>query len=222
MGSLGAVGATWLQSLDAVEQPDLVISSPDGTLAAVAALLTATVGIDLDTGADVRALRAAHKLESTAEIDAPLVVVGSEADRVYEELRQFAVIAMTARPPAILPAPVALVGVHGFSDIVGARDSTFSMETIDDWGIDDVMGLAIDLASRQGRVIAVLVDLAVLDPAFDGDGTIPGGLDMRRLLRAARSCGRRPEIAAAGFVRAGSDENLVHAILAFCAGLALR
>jgi hypothetical protein len=211
-----------LQSLDAVEQPDLVISSSDGTLADVADLLSATVGIDLDTGADVRALKAAITLDGEAESGAPLVVVGSEAHRVYEELQEFAVIAVTARPPAGRPAPVALVGVHGFSDIVGARDSTFPMQSIDDWGIDDVMGLAVDLASRQGRAIAALVDLAVLDPAFDDHGTIPGGLDMRRLLRAARLCGRRPEIAAAGFVRAGSDQNLVHAILSFCAGLALR
>ena len=68
----------------------------------------------------------------------------------------------------------------------------------------------------------MLFDLAVLDPAFDSERTIPGGLDMRRLLRAARTSGRHPEVAAAGFVRAGSDLNLVHTVLSFCAGLASR
>ena len=222
MGSLRAVGASWLQGLDVVERPDLIIYSSDATLAAVAALLAETVGIDLDTGADVRALQPAIALEYPVPAGTPLLVIGSESEPVFYDLRDFAVVAVAARPPADPHPPVALVGVHGFSDMSAARDSTFPMQTIDDWGIDDVMGLAIDLASRRGGAIAVVFDLAVLDPAFDADGTIPGGLDMRRLLRAARSCGRRPEIAAAGFIRAGSDQNLVHAILSFCAGLVLR
>ena len=49
----------WLQSLELVSHPDLVISSPDETLSDIAPILNRVVGIDLDTGADVRKLNAA-------------------------------------------------------------------------------------------------------------------------------------------------------------------
>lgn len=68
----------------------------------------------------------------------------------------------------------------------------------------------------------MLFDLAVLDPAFEDERTTPGGLDLRRLFRAARSCGRRADVSAAGFVKAASEMNLVHTLLHFCAGLAAR
>ena len=229
------MGGPWLQSLEMVERPDLLISSPDGTLNGIKSLLERNVGVDLDTGSDVRTLRAAVQFDPasgsrttgspTTESQATRVVIGSDRDRVYDQLQQFAVVEVAPSLPAhrnVTSTPLALVGLHGFADRVPRADTVFSMQTIDDWGIEDVMAAALDLASRDGPAPAVLFDLAVLDPAYDSEGTIPGGLDMRRLLRGARTCGRNPDVAAAGFVRAGSDPNLVYAVLAFCAGLASR
>ncbi len=215
----------WLQSLQLVAQPDLLISSPDRTLAEIAPMLNQVVGIDLDSGVDVRTLKAVISSDKDEVIVATRVVIGSQPDRVFQELERFSVVevapGLSARLPS-QPSPAAIVGLHGFAETTGAADSSFSMQMIDDWGIDDVMGTALDLASRDGRELAVLFDLAVLDPAFDGERTIQGGLDLRRLFRAARACGRRPDVAAAGFVKAGSETNLVYAVLSFCAGLAAR
>jgi arginase family enzyme len=211
------VAGPWLQSLQLVAQPDLLISSPDRTLAEIAPMLNQVVGIDLDSGVDVRTLKAV--------ISSDTDVIGSQPDRVFQELERFSVVevapGLSARLPS-QPSPAAIVGLHGFAETTGAADTSFSMQMIDDWGIDDVMATALDLASRDGRDLAVLFDLAVLDPAFDGERTIQGGLDLRRLFRAARACGRRPDVAAAGFVKAGSEINLVYAVLSFCAGLAGR
>jgi arginase family enzyme len=140
-----------------------------------------------------------------------------------EELERYSVVHVGPDlPVGRQPNLAAVVGLHGFSDTPAAPDTSFSMQMIDDWGIDDVMASALDLASRQKRALAVLFDLAVLDPAFERDRTTPGGLDPRRLFRAARAAGRRPDVAAAGFVKAASEVNLVHAVLSFCAGLAGR
>jgi hypothetical protein len=215
-----------LQSLQLVAQPDLLISSPDRTLAEIAPMLNQVVGVDLDSGVDVRRLKAVISSAKDEGIVGTRVVVGSQPDRVLEELDRFSVVEVAPGLSAgRLPTqrrPAAIVGLHGFSETSGASETSFSMQMIDDWGIDDVMASALDLASRQGRAMAVLFDLAVLDPAFDGERTIQGGLDLRRLFRAARTCGRRPDVAAAGFVKAGSEVNLVYAVLSFCAGLAGR
>ena len=216
----------WLQSLEPAGRPDVHFSSSDGTLTQVAPLLDRIVGVDLDTGADVRGLRAAIGSEGSESAARVRVIVGSGSGPILGELSHFSVVevaptvAADRNPPARRPA--AQVGLHGFGEAGGATDTSFSMQMIDDWGIEDVMASALDLASRQGPTLAVLFDLAVLDPAFDPGGTVPGGLDMRRLLRAARASGRRPEVAAAGFVMAGSALNLAYAVLSFCAGLALR
>ena len=216
----------WLQSLESVDRPDVLFSSPDGTLVEIAPLLDRIVGVDLDTGADVRSLNAAIGWEVPESVTGARVVVGSESGVVYRELNRFSVVEVATNvpsdrsPPAHRPA--AVVGLHGFAEAGGAPDTSFSMQMIDDWGIEDVMGSALDLALREGSAVAVLFDLSVLDPAFDSGATVPGGLDMRRLLRAARACGRRPEVVAAGFVKASSELNVTHAILSFCAGLALR
>lgn len=216
----------WLQSVELVAQPDLLLSSPDGTLAAIAPMLNQVVGIDLDSGVDVRRLNAVVSSDGGQEGRGTQLVIGSRPDLVFEELDRFAVVAVgPGLPVGQVPPernPAAVVGGHGFSDTSGAPETSFSMQTVDDWGIDDVMAAALDLASRQSRGLAVLFDLAVLDPAFDDERTTPGGLDLRRLFRAARACGRRPDVAAAGFVKAGSEINLVHAVLSFCAGLAGR
>jgi len=216
----------WLQSLESAGRPDVLFSSPDGTLVEIAPLLDRIVGVDLDTGADVRGLRAAIGSEVSESAAGVRVVVGSESGAIHGELSRFSVVevaptvAVDRNPPARRPA--AQVGLHGFAEAGGAPDTSFSMQMVDDWGIEDVMASALDLASRQGSTLAVLFDLAVLDPAFDPGGTVPGGLDVRRLLRAARACGRRPEVAAAGFVKAGSELNMAYAVISFCAGLALR
>lgn len=221
-----AVSMPWLQSLGLADRPDVLFSSPDGTLTEIAPLLDRIVGIDLDTGADVRALKAGIGSEVANAAARSRVIVGSQSGVVHRELSLFSVVEVATsvasnRNPSA-GGPAAQVGLHGFAATGVATDTTFSMQMIDDWGIEDVMASALDLALRHGSTLAVLFDLAVLDPAFDSGGTVPGGLDVRRLLRAARACGRRPEVAAAGFVKAGSELNLAYAVLSFCAGLALR
>jgi hypothetical protein len=189
-------------------------------------MLDRVVGIDLDSGADVRKLTAAIAAGIDDEVGGTRVVIGSRSDLVLEQLDRFSVVevAGSLSPTRIpgRPSPAAIVGLHGFAETAGSPDTSFTMQMIDDWGIEDVMATALDLASRQGPALAVLFDLAVLDPVFEPERTIPGGLDMRRLLRAARGCGGHPDVAAAGFVRAGSNANLVYTVLSFCAGLSGR
>jgi hypothetical protein len=202
---------------------DLLISSPDRTLMEIAPMLNQVVGVDLESGVDVRRLKAVIAPANHEGRGGLSVVVGSQPDRVLEELERFSVVQVgPSLPIGPQHSLAAVVGLHGFSDTPGGPDTTFSMQMIDDWGIDDVMASALDLASRQKRALAVLFDLAVLDPAFDDGRTTPGGLDLRKLFRAARACGRRPDVAGAGFVKAGSEINLVYAVLSFCAGLAGR
>ena len=213
----------WLQTFDLVSQPDLLISSPDRTLLEIAPMLNQVVGVDLDSGVDVRRLKAVMAPVRTEGRGGLPVVVGSQPDRVLEELEQFAVVQVGPGLPIGPQGNVAaVVGLHGFSDRPVAPDTSFSMQMIDDWGIDDVIASALDVASRQKRALAVFFDLAVLDPAFEDERTTPGGLDLRRLFRAARSCGRRADVFGAGFVKAASEVNLVHTVLSFCAGLAGR
>ncbi len=225
------MAGTWVQILELVSQPDLMMSnpadlsmsSPDRTLIEIAPMLNEVVGVDLDSGVDVRRLRAVVSSDEDEARGGLRVVIGSQRDSVFEGLGRFSIVEVG---PGLSAAPngeaAAIVGLHGFSDRSRALDSSFSMQMIDDWGIDDVMASALDLASREGRELAVLFDLAVLDPAFEHGRTTPGGLDLRRLFRAARACGQRPDVAAAGFVKASSEVNLVHAVLSFCAGLAGR
>jgi hypothetical protein len=217
------VAGPWLQTLELVPQPDLLISSPDRTLTEIAPILNQVVGVDLESAVDVRGLKAVISSGDDEESGGLRVVIGSQPDTVFEALRRFSIVEVGSGVAAAPHRnPAAIVGLHGFSDRSSESDTSFSMLMIDDWGIDDVMASALDLASRQGRELAVMFDLAVLDPAFDQDRTTPGGLDLRRLFRAARACGRRPDVAAAGFVKAASEVNLVHAVLSFCAGLAGR
>ena len=213
----------WLQTLELVSQPDLLISSPDRTLIEIAPMLNQVVGVDVDSGVDVRRLKAVMAPAHHEGRRGLPVVVGAQPDRVLEDLEQFWVVQVGPGPP-IGPQGnlAAVVGLHGFSDKPFAPDTSFSMQMIDDWGIDDVMASALDVASRQKRALAVFFDLAVLDPVFEDERTTPGGLDLRRLFRAARSCGRRADVSAAGFVKAASEVNLVYTVLSFCAGLAGR
>ena len=220
------MNTSWLQSLESVDRPDVLFSSLDGTLAEIVPVLNRIIGVDLETGADVRALKAAIGSEDSDVVARARVVVGSDSGVIYPELTRCSIVEVATTIPSdrsqAARKPAAVVGLHGFGETAGASESSFSMQMIDDWGIEDVMASALDLASRQESALAVLFDLAVLDPAFDPGGIVPGGLDMRRLLRAARACGRRSDIAFAGFVKAGSDLNLAYAVLSFCAGLALR
>jgi hypothetical protein len=225
------VGQPWLQSLELVAQPDLIISSPDETLGEIAPLLERLVGVDLETGADVRTLSAAFGLDGTETTAPTTLLVGAQPDLVLAGLRRFSLVGVAASLPAERSSSdqsppnqrsIITVGLHGFAGTRAAPDTSFSIQMIDDWGIEDVMASAFDLASRQGLPLAVMFDLAVLDPAFDRKRTIPGGLDMRRLLRAARAAGRRTDVIAGGFVKAGSDLNLAYVLMSFCAGLAGR
>ena len=73
-----------------------------------------------------------------------------------------------------------------------------------------------------GPLLAVLFDLAVLDPASIPSEPFPAGSTCEGCSGPPGVCGRRPDVAAAGFVKAGSDLNLAYAVLSFCAGLAGR
>lgn len=126
---------------------------------------------------------------------------------------------LAARPPAVL------VGLHGFSG-QPAVEGSYPLALIDDWGVDDVMASAFDSLGKPGS-IAVLIDLSVLDLAFEPGSrhARPGGLDPRRLGRAAYLSGRHPNVNTVGLVAAvstGPHANLAHVALSFCAGVAAR
>jgi arginase family enzyme len=150
-----------------------------------------------------------------------------------------ALLVITPQPLEAQP-PAVMVGLHGFSNQPPVEGS-FPLSLIDDWGVDDVMAAAFDSLGNQGSV-AVLIDLSVLDLAFEpgSQRARPGGLDPRRLARAAYLSGRHSQVNKVGLVAAvapiqsaldppemvsvylGPHANLAHVALSFCAGLAAR
>lgn len=114
-------------------------------------MLNELVGIDLDSGVDVRRLKAVMAPADHEARGVLPVVVGSRPDRVLQALDEFVVVQVGPGPPIGPPRNVAaVVGLHGFSNRSGAADASFSMQMVDDWGIDEVVASALDLASRQG------------------------------------------------------------------------
>lgn len=111
--------------------------------------------------------------------------------------------------PLDVELPAVLVGMHGFST-QPVIDGSFPLSLIDDWGVDDVMAAAFDSLGNPAS-IAVLIDLAVLDVVFEpgSQRARPGGLDPRRLGRAAYLSGRNSIVnnvgLVAAFERAPSD-----------------
>ena len=134
---------------------------------------------------------------------------------------------------------IAQVGIHSFANSAEYRRycdrqgvAIFTMQTVDDWGIEDTINAALDRLGRESDWVYVDVDLDVLDRAFAPGcpGSRPGGMTPRQLATAARLCGRHARVRAAGFVEvdAAADPgdltlmNLATAFLAFAAGVADR
>ncbi len=134
---------------------------------------------------------------------------------------------------------VAQVGIHSFANSAPYRAwceeqgfAVFTMATVDDWGIEETVGVALDHLRRRCERIYVDVDLDVLDRAFAPacPGARPGGMTPRQLATAAWLCGRASQVTAAGFVEvdAAADVgdatllNLATALLSFAAGVAAR
>lgn len=134
---------------------------------------------------------------------------------------------------------VAQVGIHSFANSEVYRSyceqrgvAVFTMATVDDWGIEETVTVALDLLARSCEWIYVDFDIDVLDRAFAPGcpGSRPGGMTPRQLATAATICGRQPQVRAADFVEvdpaADRDDltvmNLANTFLAFAAGVAQR
>lgn len=131
------------------------------------------------------------------------------------------------------------IGLHGFANSVAERRfseehgiSTFPMDTIDLWGIEETVTVALDQLARTAEWIYASFDLGVLDVAFAPgcSDSRPGGLAPRQLATAATLSGRHPLVRAADFVEVDphldhddlTTMNLASAVLSFAAGVAAR
>lgn len=134
---------------------------------------------------------------------------------------------------------IAGVGIHGFGSSAADREycdeqgiASFPMDTVDLWGIEEAVTVALDQVARDAEWIYVTVDLAVMDVAFAPAcrTSLPGGLTPRQLATAAQLCGRHPLVRAADFVGVDPQRdrddltmlNLANVFLAFAAGVAGR
>jgi hypothetical protein len=184
----------------------------------------------VESGTNVAALLAGPPFPGHRDDTEGTVVInlGDDVGRVMNATRGNSVSALVAliSEPIEASPPVVAVGLHGFS-AHSTPDGSFPLSLVDDWGIDDVMAAAFDSIPGEISKIALLVDLAVLDPAFEprSKRTRPGGLDTRRLGRAAYVAGRHQRVSRVGLVASAPDApvaNLAHVTLSFCAGLAAR
>jgi formiminoglutamase len=134
---------------------------------------------------------------------------------------------------------ISQLGVHSFSNPAAHRTicdehgvSVFPMDTVDLWGIEETVTVALDQLARHCERIHVAIDLSVLDVAFApaSPASRPGGLTPRQLATAALQCGRHPLVHTAGFtgVDAAQDRddltlmNLATCFLSFAAGVTAR
>jgi formiminoglutamase len=117
---------------------------------------------------------------------------------------------------ALPGAHVTQIGIHSFANSLPYRrwceDAGITFHTMSDvetWGIDDVVGVAMDGLERRCERIYVDVDLDVLDAAFAPGcpGARPGGMGIRQLALAVRRCGTRPSVAAIDFVEVDPDRD---------------
>ncbi|MBT8202847.1 MAG: agmatinase family protein [Acidimicrobiia bacterium] len=131
------------------------------------------------------------------------------------------------------------VGIHTFSNSAAYRSyceeqgiALFPMDTVDLWGIEETVRVALDQLARACEWIYVDFDIDVLDRAFAPGcpGSRPGGFTPRQLASAALQCGRHPQVAAADFVEVDPERdhddltmmNLATTFLSFAAGVASR
>ena len=131
------------------------------------------------------------------------------------------------------------IGTHSFSNSEAHRRycdeqsvTVFPMDTVDLWGIEETVTVALDQLARVSEWIYINFDLGVLDVAFAPGcrAARPGGLTSRQLAAAAHLCGRHPLVRAADFVEVDPHRdhddlttmNLASAFLAFGAGVAAR
>lgn len=137
------------------------------------------------------------------------------------------------------PGRVAQVGIHDFANSDAYRRycdendiAVFTMQQVDEWGIDETVEVALDhLAHRVGSIY-VDFDIDVLDRAFAPGcpGSRPGGMTPRQLARAAFICGRHPSVIGADFVEVDVSTDIADVtimamattFLAFVAGLVIR
>lgn len=136
-------------------------------------------------------------------------------------------------------ANVAQVGIHSFANALPYRRycdevgiAVYPMETVDAWGIEEVVATALDTLDRSCEAIHVDVDLDVLDRASAPacPGARPGGMGVRLLTAGVRLCGRHPKVRSLDFVEvdAGRDvagltlDALATVFLAAVAGYAER
>lgn len=93
------------------------------------------------------------------------------------------------------------IGAHGFTRLDGSEALT--NDEIDAEGIPKIVDRALDKLAMS-KTIHVSVDLDTLDPAFApaSPGSMPGGLDVRRLADAVRRLARSPKVGSMDFVGA--------------------
>ena len=131
------------------------------------------------------------------------------------------------------------VGAHGFANSADEHAfcdehgiSQYPMDTVDLWGMEETVTVALDQLASTCERIHVSFDMSVLDAAHAPgcSDSRPGGLTARRLSNAAFQCGRAPRVRSADFVGvdAAADHhdlavmNLAGAFLSFAGGLASR
>lgn len=215
---------------DPIDEAPLILSvrGPDLMLEQLRRVASALGTVHLESGTDVGSLlAAAFNNEVVASAATVVIHVGDDVGRVmYAVLDDSAALVALTSAPIVAPGPVVAIGVHGFSDRK-SPDGSFPLSLVDDWGIDDVMAAAFDSVPTGVLPIALLIDLAVLDPVYEPQSrrTQPGGLDPRRLARAAYVSGRQSRISRVGVVASAPDasmSNFAHVVLSFCAGLVSR
>lgn len=215
---------------DPIDEAPLILSvrGPDLMLEQLRRVASALGTVHLESGTDVGSLlAAAFNNEVVASAATVVIHVGDDVGRVmYAVLDDSAALVALTSAPIVAPGPVVAIGAHGFSDRK-SPDGSFPLSLVDDWGIDDVMAAAFDSVPTGVLPIALLIDLAVLDPVYEPQSrrTQPGGLDPRRLARAAYVSGRQSRISRVGVVASAPDasmSNFAHVVLSFCAGLVSR
>lgn len=139
----------------------------------------------------------------------------------------------------LLGEHVVQVGLHSFANSLPYRRwcetqgiTVYTMDTVEAWGIEDVVGTALDALDRDCEVIYVDVDVDVLDRAFAPGcpGARPGGMRVRDLAAGVRMCGAHPKVAAMDFVEVDPTRDhdgltldaLATVFLAAVAGFAAR
>lgn len=209
--------------------PILTVRGPDVMVDALRVAVSGRRTFHLESGTDVGPLLADSAFDNESGAgEATLIHLGHDVSRVLSTTRGDESLALVAVTPEPIEARgrVVMVGLHGFSDRK-APDGSFSISLIDDWGVDDVMASAFDSVPGGDSPIALLFDLAVLDPVYEPQSSRAkaGGLDPRRLARAAYVSGRQSRVRRVGMVSSapnGSMANFIHVVLSLCAGLASR